>query len=287
MFIALVGSLAALFMPEQGHAQCLSCIATAVSGGLSTVFGFGGWSGGPEGIAASLVGIMWGVTIPIATFFLVRAGLSLINSQEEDKLSKAKKTISATLIGIILVFISQRLVNAFFVTGVTNQLPGGGPLILMTELDGIMNWVTTMMGVLGVAMIIVAGLRTISSFGKEEGVTQMRSTVLGVAAGIILILITPVIKRTLGIADGVVAGFQSKPDVGAIIGEIAFITGNLLLFLAIVAVSVVIYAGVMMIITFGNEEQYGKSRSLIFRAMIGLVVILISYALAAFVLSLF
>ena len=58
------------------------------------------------------------------------------------------------------------------------------------------------------------------------------------------------------------------------------------LFLALIAVTIVIYAGVMMIVTLGNEEQYGKSRGLIGRALVGLFVIMISYAAVTFVITL-
>ena len=282
----LTGFLAGLMLPVTAHAQAISGIVSTVGNGLSMTFGSGS---GPISIAFFIIhNIIWVIVAPIAVFIITRAGMSLINSQAEDKLTKAKQTIASTLIGLMLVYISQELVTSFFevqVSGVQDGLPLQWSALLIFQITGIMNWVTTLMAVVGIAMIVVAGLRVISSFGKEEGITQMRTTVLGIAAGMILILIRPVINMTLGIDENAIAG-SLNPSATPIIAEIAHIMANLLLFLALIAVSVVIYAGVMMIISFGNEEQLGKSRGLIFRAIIGLVVILMSYSLAAFVVSL-
>ncbi len=272
-----------LLLPSHADAQSLSSIVTNVSGNLFTTFN----GGGPEGISLAVVAAVWSVVFPIGTFLIVKAGMSLINSQEEDKLSKAKQTIASTLIGIMLIYVCQTVVISFFSVGSTSgEFVSFGPARLIPLINGILNWVTTVMAALGILMIIITGLRAIASFGKEEGITQIRNSVIGVSVGLILVLITPAINATLGIVEGRAAGINARPLARPILVQLTTIISGLLGFLALLAVSIVIYAGVMMVVTAGNEEQYGKSRSLIIRALIGLVVILLSYTFTVFILSL-
>lgn len=272
------------------HAQ-LSSTISAVGGGPVAGNLIGSFAG--EGIATTIINIIWMVVLAIGIFLVVRAGISLIVSQEEDKLSKAKTTIACTLVGIVLIYISQELVLAFIpaphpaYTANTQGIFGGGQVNLQVTLYGILNWILVVVAALGSLMIVVSVLRGIASFGKEESVKNMRQTVFGVAIGILLISLIPAIKFTLGITDLAPLGEAGTTPVAiGIVGTVANIVGDLLLFLALLAISIVIYAGVRIIVNFGNEEEFTKSRQLIIRALIGLLIILLSYAITVFVIEL-
>jgi len=56
-------------------------------------------------------------------------------------------------------------------------------------------------------------------------------------------------------------------------------------FLGLVAVAMLIYAGVMMVTSAGNEEGVGKAKKLITYAVIGIVIILLSYSIVTFITS--
>lgn len=283
IFSALLRLLALAVLPQQAHAQGLGGVITTVGGGLFTSFSGAGWSGGIEGIAGGVVAAIWGVILPTGIFLVVRAGMSLVMSEDEGKLSTAKRTISATLIGIMLVFISQELVKAFYTEGLLNA--AGAPRLNAT-VYGLVNWFLVAMAALGVLMIIVSVIRAIGSFGKEEELTNIRQTIFGIATGILMISLLPAIKLTLGVTDLQPLGAAgSNSDATAIIEAVASIVSNLLLFLALIAVTVIIYAGIRMIVNLGNDDEYGKSKDLIVRALIGLIVILLSYTAVAFVIS--
>lgn len=279
----------AAFEPLTAHAQGLglSNVVTSVGLGLATSFTGAGFSGGIPGIAGGVVAAIWTVILPTGIFLVVRAGMSLIVSEDEGKLSTAKRTISSTLIGIILAYISQALVVGFYGNGTTGGIVGGGEATLQTTIYGLVNWFTVAMAALGALMIIVSVIRAIGSFGKEEELTNVRQTIFGTASGILMISLLPAIKLTLGIRDLSPLGALGGAAVEAtpIIQEIGGIVSNLLVFLALIAVAIVIYAGVRMIVNFGNEEEFTKSRSLIIRAIIGMVVIFISYTAVILILS--
>ncbi len=55
--------------------------------------------------------------------------------------------------------------------------------------------------------------------------------------------------------------------------------------MALIAVALVIYAGVQMIVGVGDEEKYKKAKDFIGRILLGLGIILLSYVAVAFVLQ--
>lgn len=273
--------LGLLFEPAVAHAAGgtgLSGVISSVGDGMATTFSGTFWSGGVPGIADGIVSVIWGIILPIGTFLVVRAGMSLILSEDEGKLSTAKRTISATLIGIILIRISQQLVLSFYGDGGgSGGLTGGGQSTLQDTIYGLANWFLVTMAALGTLMIIVSVIRAIGSFGKEEELTNVRQTIFGVASGVIMISLLPAIKLTLGVRDLTALDVNAPVNATAIVVEITGIVSNLLVFLALIAVAVIIYAGVRLIVNFGNDDEYSKSKSLIVRSLIGLIVIMLSY----------
>ena len=56
-------------------------------------------------------------------------------------------------------------------------------------------------------------------------------------------------------------------------------------FLGLVAVGFLIYAGILMVTAGGNDEQVTKARKVIMYAVVGIVIILLSYTIVTFVTS--
>jgi len=281
--LSFLNRLLSLIFVEQAHAQGLGGVVTRVGAGLLPSFTGAGWGGGIEGIAGGVVAAIWGIILPTGIFLVVRAGFSLVVSEDEGKLATAKRTISATLIGIMLIYISQELVKAFYTEGILNAAGAGR---LNATVYGLANWFLVAMAALGVLMIIVSVIRAIGSFGKEEEVTNMRQTIFGIASGVLMISLLPAIKLTLGVVDLQPLGeMGGGGDATAIITSVTVIISNLLSFLALIAVAIVIYAGVRMIVNFGNDDEYKSSKDLIIRALIGLLIIILSYTIINFILS--
>jgi len=59
----------------------------------------------------------------------------------------------------------------------------------------------------------------------------------------------------------------------------------LLGFLGIIAIVIILYGGFTWMTAAGNEEKVGKAKQIITAGIIGLVIIFIAYALAAFVIN--
>lgn len=53
--------------------------------------------------------------------------------------------------------------------------------------------------------------------------------------------------------------------------------------LGLIAVAFLIYAGVLMVTAGGNDEQVTKARKIIMYAVVGIIIILLSYTIVSFV----
>ncbi len=286
-------AVALLLIPLTAYAGVVDIInGLGAAAGLPASVGGAYFDGGFPGIADFLAYQVITILDVVAVFFLVWAGLKLIISDDEDKLNKAKRTIGATVVGVMLAHLSIKFVEIFvgINPGVEGGIlePGTAAGGVYVELIGIINWVLSLVAVLGILMIVMSGLRAVGSFGKEEGLKNLKETVIGTATGIFFIIISSVVRVTFGLdVDAATVSEPNDPNPTAAIAQGVAIADKIIDYLALIAVAVVIYAGFQMIVNFGNEEQFSKGRSLIFRALVGLAIILISGTLTHFVLGLF
>jgi hypothetical protein len=81
-------------------------------------------------------------------------------------------------------------------------------------------------------------------------------------------------------------GEQPAAAAGGTLGQnITTIINYFLGLLGLIAVAFLIYAGVLMVTAGGNDEQITKARKIIMYAVIGIVIILLSYTVVTFVSS--
>lgn len=90
------------------------------------------------------------------------------------------------------------------------------------------------------------------------------------------------------------AAFFDSPQGGAApaaaaqgtLGQnITLIINYFLGILGLIAVAFLIYAGILMVTAGGNDEQIGKARKIITYAVVGIVIILLSWTIVTFVAS--
>lgn len=272
---------------ETTHAQSLSDIANAVSNGLVPFF-FGDGEGGSgadayAGIAGFLLERSWLIVTSFTLLLLVRAGLKLIYGQSEEKFEEAKRAIANGLMAVVFVFLTSRIVSAFIRSGGSWD-PAAGSAIFTEEILGIVRWVQALVAVLAIAMIIAAVFSAMFSIGGDDGPERIRRSVFGAAAGIVLLGLDVAFRATFGLDYFTVPG---GPSPYPLISRVLVIIGYLLGFMALVAVVIVIYAGIRIILSLGNEEDFTAMKSLIIRALLGLFVIMTSYVIVRLVIVAF
>ena len=274
-----------LLIPIESFAQNLSGIANTVSGGLPS---FGGGAQAIVSAVSLLVQQLTTLVDVVATLMIVAAGLQLIYRAADDQMEAAKRTIAGSAVAVMLVHLTPRLVDAFYGRSgtpgstVLESNVGGGASILSEEILGIVSWAEVIVAAAAVTIIIVSGLKAIVNYGEESGVQQLYRTVFAVIAGILLVVLKKVIVATFGLPTNGI-GIPGSPNITRAITKGIDIVEGLLLFTAVVAVAVIVYAGITMILCIGKEDQFGNAKNLVIRVSIGLIVILVSLMLVQFV----
>ncbi len=242
----------------------------------ANVVGNAGWNlpifASEFGSIATLVALVIKPLInTIAILSLVIAGIVMTFAQTENQVSVARRTAISCVAAIMIVNGAAALRSAVIAPtgyGIVQE-PGSAAVFLGIEVLGVIEWVQIPLATVAVLMIIISGIRAVVSWGSEEGVAQLRRTVISVVFGFTLIAVKFAFSESI-----VVTG---RPD--GLVGLIITIVNSLLLFLALIAVIVIIIAGIMMIVNIGNDDQYTKARNLIIRVAIGLLIVLASWAI--------
>ncbi len=242
----------------------------------------------------SLFNVFWPLWITAGILVLVVAGFALMTTQDEGRLAKAKTTLIAVITGGILTTIIIVIGPLNFVGIVYNGTPGfsmintGG--VVGLEAIGISQWLTAISVMMGVLFIVIGVLRAVASLGDEGAYTAARTQLLHVIVGVVLIAGAFLVQLAFfGSADGpgqVVTGalnIEPNPLLG-LISEKLLIILNII---TLIAVGILIYAGLRMIISFGREEDYNNAKALALRVLAGLLVLILSYTLVFIVATIF
>jgi hypothetical protein len=134
------------------------------------------------------------------------------------------------------------------------------------ELAGISEYLKTLLVIAAVAAIIIQSLRMILSAGAESEQTnakkQIMNTIIAIA---IVISLTPFLNIFMS------GGRLTRPTAINLIEFVSKWADYLLGFVGFFAVITLIYAGIRMIVDFGNGEAQEKLKKLAQSAAIGIV----------------
>lgn len=261
---------------SRAHAQSyISEVISAVGVGLPSM-GYGAEA--YVGIAQLLVAQLRPLLFIVGTLVITILGFRMIIGQEDESIDKAKTTIIAVISGIMLAFLIEPFIAAFYgVAGEVVTAPGAGANIVAQEVGGIIDWALSIAGVLAVLMIIVSGLKAIASPFSEEGIGNMRSTIISVGFGMILL----VFRVAINVAFGSTGTPSAQPIIDILVNILTFVLG----FVALAAVVVLIYAGILMMLNYGREDEISRAKGIIARAIIGIIIILVSIGIVQFVIG--
>ncbi|NOS67538.1 MAG: hypothetical protein HOO67_04210 [Candidatus Peribacteraceae bacterium] len=213
----------------------------------------------------------------VAILNMVIFGYRMIIGQEDDVLTKARAVMSGTIAGLIMLWLIDPFILAFY--GTSGEVPQNaipqGVAFLTVEVLGIINWALAIVAALAVLILILSAVKAIGQSASEEGMANLRKSVFTVVFGLILLAF-----RFL-LSDGFVATTGNPiPVLAEALTMVSYIMG----FLALAALIVVVFAGFQYVLSLGKEEQATKAKDLLIRVAIGAVVIVVSLALVNFVI---
>jgi hypothetical protein len=224
-----------------------------------------------------------------ATLYIVIAGFRMIILQEDDAVDKGKKIVIACVVGLMMTYLIAPFINAFYGglgNGPAASISGGniqgGAAIFHSEIAGVIRWITVIVAAGAVTAIIVAAFFAMTSASGEEGIGRLRKSVVSTVTGLLILVLLVPINYMFGLTG---LSYPGVPNPFAATTIVISILNIVISFSALAAVTVIAYAGILMILNLGNTEQVKKGRDLIIRVVAGLVVILVAWMIVNFLFA--
>ncbi len=226
----------------------------------------------------------------LALITIVTAAFNLIVRQSEETLATARRTVVGVVVGLFLIFTAEKFVDALYGgftvdagTMLTNPANvQTGATIFSEELLGIVRWGETLVAIVAIGLLVLEGVRVLASFGSEQIIQKAYRATYSTVLGILLIVFDRTIAAIFGYTQ--IAAFPGAPDASIFIVEVFSLVRLVLSFLGIIAVAIIVYAGLLMIFNFGNDELLTKARTMLFRAAIGFLLIGVAFLIVHFVI---
>ena len=143
------------------------------------------------------------------------------------------------------------------------------------------------LALVAVVVIIIAGIFLVTSVGNDEGKEKAKKIILYAIIGLIVILLSEgIVAIITGFDNGSILG-----GTGGIVGSTDIRTmtvhsvQKILAYMALVAVVVIVIAGIYLVTSVGNDEAKEKAKKIILYAVIGLIVILLSEAIVTVIVG--
>ncbi|KKU80017.1 MAG: hypothetical protein UY05_C0016G0004 [Candidatus Peregrinibacteria bacterium GW2011_GWA2_47_7] len=144
----------------------------------------------------------------IAVLFMIRSGLKLvIGGEDEEEITKAKKNVAWSLIGLFFILLATPLVNNVFFKIDTGSYPGIegvrpqlDPQAGLGEIIGVTNFIVSFIAPFAILSLVAGGIMYIVARGEEQQVERAKKIIVWALLGII------VIYGAFGIVSTIIAG---------------------------------------------------------------------------------
>lgn len=230
------------------------------------------------------------VVIAIAGIYLV------VSVGDESAKEKAKKIIQYAIAGLIVIALAAAIVALVAAAtgsgGLFGPVPfwptGNSPGSIRDIILRILLAVLFFLGLAAVVVIVIAGIMLVLSLGDESAKDRAKRIILYAIAGLIIVALAAGIVILVINATGAGSLFGPVPRLGTAGGgniraTVLNILRTVLSFMALIAVVVIVIAGIMLVVSLGDEQAKDRAKRIIFYAVIGLLVILLASAIVRFV----
>jgi uncharacterized membrane-anchored protein YitT (DUF2179 family) len=217
------------------------------------------------------------------------------------KLTSTLKAVSVSpivrtvLLGMLAAIVPELVAAQFYggpgiVGGITHAEAIGG--VSGSDIRAIvlnlLLAVLLFMGLAAVVVIVIAGISLVISVGDEQAKEKAKKIILYALIGLFIIAIAAGIVTIIVEATGGGSIFGPVPELGNTGGtDIRAVVLNILTtvlsYMALIAVVVIVIAGILMVISLGDEQAKDRTKRIILYTIIGLFIILLARALVKFI----
>ncbi|MEI7511084.1 MAG: hypothetical protein WCJ84_02920 [Candidatus Peregrinibacteria bacterium] len=227
----------------------------------------------------------------IAVGWLVYTGVMMVaTGTNEDQITKGKHMATYTILGLMTMLLVEPMVMDVFYGGgaISTATTGIGDITnsyanFNAETRAVVSWVEAILVFIAMAYLIFAGLSIIFAFGEEDDISAGKKMIFPIGFGLLIIALKEVVVDQI-IYRSSYNGSRVLFDVGennanVFIKELLGLVQYFLFFVAAIAFGFLVYGGFLYVISFGDEEKSESGKKMFINAAIGLIIILISFAL--------
>jgi len=236
--------------------------------------------------ATDLLKYMMG-TITVVIIIAIGVRMITAGKKIDETAPKMKEALKYALIGLIVIIASQEMVKRVFFGEAGEIFRSETDIKLAAQrgteqIKGIYSAIEIFVGVVAVLMIVIQGVRMVTSAGNEETVTKARKQIMWSVIGLVLIGISEyAVKDIIFPKEGVQLSDVEKGKT-LIVNLTNFISG----FVATIAIAMYMYGGYLYVTSVGKEDQAGKAKKVFMGATIGLLIAMGAFALVNTVITL-
>lgn len=251
--------------------------------------------GADQGLDILLAAFSFGKMLlaPLAILWIVWAGVVIISAGgDEEVVTKGRRQMIFSLVALALVMLSEPLVVDVFYGGgeVSSQLQGIQQIDtafsnFSLQISSLVEWFKALIVIIAIGYIMYSGILMIFAFGEEDDISEGRKMLIPIFFGILILVFNEIIidevLYDVMVAGGEVTVTTGPENVNTLIAQIVSFFQYALGVVAILALALLVYGGVLYIFSFGNEERAEAGKTTFINAGIGIFVIVISFALAS------
>lgn len=262
-----------------------SSLAGNIQTGINAVQGAGGDQPIFAGSFTELFTTFAGYLVPLfnigAVIMISIAAFRMVLNPQDDMGEKMKTVIELCVSGLILVNLVNPFISAFYGAAGEVVQPGGAAAGATILSNAIGTLITIVLGIavpIGIFSIIFSGFSAVIS-GSDEGLGTLKRAVFATIAGIVLLLVRAMLALMFGVNGSVLTVISGGPqglNPDPLAALIVTILGSIIKYVGIFALGILIFAGLQILTSQGDDSKVTKGRELIIRVLIGLTVILLA-----------
>ncbi len=134
----------------------------------------------------------------VLVLLMTVSGLKLMTAQgEEEKITREKKNLVWSGVGIMVILLASNIVNAIYVIRGPDDFVPANPTTAVQEAAGVIRLLLVFLGPIAILFTIYAGFFYLTALDDEERVTKGKMMIVGGVTGIIVIYVAYAIINTL------------------------------------------------------------------------------------------
>jgi len=209
---------------------------------------------------------------------VIGGGMYMTARGDESKMTKGKGAVVAAIIGLVIVALAEPIQNAVYSGGKGPDVDKSKEIVM-----GLVSFFQGFIGAIAIAMIIYGGFQIITARGDESKFGSGKKSLLYAVIGLFVVALADfAVNKVIYPGPGQMAG---EAEVAEGVRMISGIINWALGFVGIVAVAIMIWGGSQMIIARGDESKYQGGKKTLTYAVIGLMLVIISYSIVGFVFN--